>query len=104
MANVGNGRRITVACALRILYHKTLKVDWSIEHIPLAKVEKKLPVVLSPAEVEHFLAAVISLNTDFRGRTPETDRSRSAPTVWVRTRSRCGVGMVEQLARPGILL
>jgi site-specific recombinase XerD len=60
-ANVGNGRRITVACALRFLYFKTLKVDWSIEHVPLAKREKKLPVVLSRAEVERFLGAVISL-------------------------------------------
>jgi site-specific recombinase XerD len=60
-ADVGNGHRITVACALRFLYFKTLKVNWSIEYIPLAKREKKLPVVLSRAEVERFLASVISL-------------------------------------------
>jgi len=58
---LGNGRRITIACALRFLYFKTLKVDWSIEHIPLAKEEKKLPVVLSPAEIEQFFAALLSL-------------------------------------------
>lgn len=60
-ANVGNARRITVACALRFLYHKTLKVEWSVEHIPLAKEERKLPVVLSLAEVQQFLAATIGL-------------------------------------------
>jgi site-specific recombinase XerD len=58
---LGNGRRIQIACALRFLYFKTLKVDWSIEHIPLAKQEQKLPVVLSPAEIERFFAALISL-------------------------------------------
>ena len=57
---LGNGRRIQIASALRFLYFKTLKVDWSIEHIPLAKREKKLPVVLCPAEVVQFLAALIS--------------------------------------------
>jgi site-specific recombinase XerD len=60
-ADVGNSYRIVIACALRFLYFKTLKVDWSIDYIPLAKREKKLPVVLSRAEVERFLAAVTSL-------------------------------------------
>jgi len=60
-AGLGDSSRINMACALRFLYFKTLKVDWSIEHIPLAKGDKKLPVVLSCAEVERFLAAVISL-------------------------------------------
>jgi site-specific recombinase XerD len=60
-AGMSDTSRVVTASALRFLYFKTLKVDWSIEHIPLAKREQKLPVVLSPAEVEQFLAAVISL-------------------------------------------
>jgi len=47
-----------VVCALRFFYRKLLKKDWAIEHIPFPKQEKKLPVVLSPEEVEQFLAAV----------------------------------------------
>lgn len=49
------------ACALRFLYHKTLKVDWSVDHIPLPRRPRKLPVVLSPAEVQRFLAAIVGL-------------------------------------------
>lgn len=45
-------------CALRFLYGTTLGKDWTIRHIPYAKGEKKLPVVLSTAEVRRFLAHV----------------------------------------------
>lgn len=45
-------------CALRFLYATTLGKDWTIRHIPYAKREKKLPVVLSPREVQRLLAAV----------------------------------------------
>jgi site-specific recombinase XerD len=45
-------------CALRFLYRKTLGKDWVIQHIPYAKREKKLPVVLSPEEVRCLLDAV----------------------------------------------
>lgn len=48
-------------CALRFLYKATLKRDWDIERIPHARREKKLPVVLSPAEVAQFLHAVKSV-------------------------------------------
>lgn len=44
-------------CALRFLYRVTLGRDWAIEHIPYAKREKRLPVVLSPAEVHRLLGA-----------------------------------------------
>jgi integrase/recombinase XerD len=47
----------TVA-ALRFLYCKTLKKDWSIEQIPYPKQPKKLPVVLSPEEVCELLRKV----------------------------------------------
>jgi len=59
--HLGSGGRRVNACALRFLYHKTLKVDWSIDYIPLPKDERKLPVVLSQAEVERLFAAVVSL-------------------------------------------
>ncbi len=45
-------------CALRFLYGITLGKDWTIRHIPYAKPEKKLPVVLSPREVQCFLIVV----------------------------------------------
>ena len=45
-------------CALRFLYGVTLGKDWTIEHIPHAKREKKLPAVLSVAEVRCLLKAV----------------------------------------------
>jgi site-specific recombinase XerD len=45
-------------CALRFLYGVTLGKDWTIEHIPHAKREKKLPSVLSREEVKRLLGAV----------------------------------------------
>jgi site-specific recombinase XerD len=45
-------------CALRFLYGTTLGKDWVIRHIPFAKPEQKLPVILSPREVRRFLAVV----------------------------------------------
>lgn len=44
-------------CALRFLYRHTLKAPFSIEMIPYARREKKLPVVLSREEVETVLAS-----------------------------------------------
>jgi integrase/recombinase XerD len=49
---------ITVA-ALRFLYQVTLKRNWSLDQvIPAPKKPQKLPVVLSPEEVLHFLNCV----------------------------------------------
>ena len=45
--------------ALRFFYRTTLKRDWTFEEVlPLPKKPQKLPVVLSPQEVEHFLECV----------------------------------------------
>ena len=45
--------------ALRFFYRTTLKRDWTFEEVlPLPKKPQKLPVVLSPHEVEHFLECV----------------------------------------------
>ena len=45
--------------ALRFLYKVTLKEDWILaEVIPLPRKPQKLPVVMSPEEVRHFLACV----------------------------------------------
>jgi site-specific recombinase XerD len=49
----------TAVAALRFLYKVTLKKDWTFgEDIPLPKKPQKLPVVLSPEEVVHFLNCV----------------------------------------------
>ena len=46
-------------CALRFLYRVTLKQPWSFDDlIPAPKKPRRLPVVLSPDEVVHFLACV----------------------------------------------
>lgn len=45
-------------CALRFLYGTTLGKDWAVRHIPYAKAEKKLPVVLSPGETLRLLESV----------------------------------------------
>jgi integrase/recombinase XerD len=45
--------------ALRFLYRVTLKKEWIFgEEIPLPKKPQKLPIVLSPDEVVHFLGCV----------------------------------------------
>jgi site-specific recombinase XerD len=49
----------TAVAALRFLYRVTLKKEWTFEEdIPLPKKPQKLPVILSPEEVLHFLGCV----------------------------------------------
>ena len=49
----------TAVAALRFLYRVTLKKEWTFgEDIPFPKKPQKLPVVLSPEEVVHFLGCV----------------------------------------------
>lgn len=48
----------TATSALRFLYRVTLKQHWSPDDIPMPKKPFKLPVVLSPEEVMHFLDCV----------------------------------------------
>jgi integrase/recombinase XerD len=50
-----------IAAALRFLYKVTLQCDWVDAQIPLPKTPYRLPVILSPEEVAHFLASVASL-------------------------------------------
>lgn len=47
--------------ALRILYERILKRAWSIDHIPRSKKARRLPVVLTRAEVQAVLQAAPSL-------------------------------------------
>ena len=47
--------------ALRFLYKVTLKRNWAPDDIPMPKLPFKLPVILSPEEVMHFLDSVASL-------------------------------------------
>jgi site-specific recombinase XerD len=46
--------------ALRFLYKVTLKRPWAPDEIPMPKKPFKLPVILSPEEVMHFLESVHS--------------------------------------------
>lgn len=48
-------------CALRFLYRITLRRDWHVERIVLARREQKLPVVLSAEEVVKFFHAIDSI-------------------------------------------
>jgi site-specific recombinase XerD len=55
------GSVLIAVAALRFLYKVSLKKDWSFEDaIPAPKKPQKLPVVLSPEEVLHFLTCVSS--------------------------------------------
>ena len=47
--------------ALRFLYKVTLKRPWAPDEIPMPKRPFKLPVILSPEEVMHFLESVYSM-------------------------------------------
>ena len=47
--------------ALRFLYGKTLKQDWSVEQIPYPRQEKRLPDVLSFEEVSRLFSCVRTL-------------------------------------------
>lgn len=47
--------------ALRFLYKVTLKQNWAPDDIPMPKKPFKLPVVLSPEEVMHFLDCIDSV-------------------------------------------
>jgi site-specific recombinase XerD len=52
---------LIAVAALRFLYKVTLHKDWSVEDIiPAPKKPQKLPIVLSPEEVRHFLSCVAS--------------------------------------------
>jgi len=53
---------IQTVCGLRFLYSNTLHRSVSIDRIPLPRYEKKLPVILSPAEVQRLLAAPKNLS------------------------------------------
>jgi site-specific recombinase XerD len=55
------GSILIAVAALRFLYKVTLHKDWSVEDIiPAPKKPQKLPIVLSPEEVHHFLSCVAS--------------------------------------------
>ena len=47
--------------ALRFLYKVTLKRTWAIDEIPMPKRPFRLPVILSPEEVMHFLDSINNL-------------------------------------------
>jgi len=55
------GSIVIAVSALRFLYKVTLHRDWTVEDIiPTPKKPQKLPIVLSPEEVRHFLSCLAS--------------------------------------------
>jgi len=50
-----------VVCALRFFYREVLKKDWEVRHIPYQKTGRKLPEILSPAEVAALFRATGNL-------------------------------------------
>ncbi|MBV8451164.1 MAG: site-specific integrase [Deltaproteobacteria bacterium] len=48
-------------CALRFLYGVTLGKDWAVRHIPYPRQPRKLPMILSLAELQQFFAAIPNL-------------------------------------------
>lgn len=54
---VSQSAYIQTVCGLRFLYTYTLNRQVSIEHIPLPRYEKKLPIILSREEVKALLEA-----------------------------------------------
>jgi integrase/recombinase XerD len=59
---VSQSAYIQTVCGLRFLYTYTLNRQVSIEHIPLPRYEKKLPIILSREEVKALLEAPKNLS------------------------------------------
>jgi len=56
---LATGSILIAVAALRFLYKVSLKKDWAFEDvIPAPKKPEKLPLILSPDEVLHFLGCV----------------------------------------------
>ena len=73
--------------ALQFLYTVTLHKDWSVQEvIPAPKTPQKLPVVLSPEEVHHFLGSVANpkhrtiLTTCYAAGLRVSEATRLKPT------------------------
>lgn len=49
------------AFALRFFYRVTMKVTWSMEHIPVPKARRSLPVVLSQETIHQFLNSIFNI-------------------------------------------
>jgi len=49
------------AFALRFFYRVTLKVTWSMEHIPVPKARRSMPVVLSLQTITEFLDSICNI-------------------------------------------
>jgi len=51
---------VVATAALRFLYHITLKREWAVDELPMARTPRKLPVILSQDEITRFLEAIRS--------------------------------------------
>jgi site-specific recombinase XerD len=60
--NLSASSILVAVAAIRFLFKVTLKRDWNIDDaIPTCRKPKKLPVIMSPDEVNRFLVAVENL-------------------------------------------
>jgi site-specific recombinase XerD len=60
---VSASRYNQVRCALRFFYQVTLGREWTLDHVVCQKTGRKLPVVLSRAEVARFFGAIRRIKT-----------------------------------------
>jgi len=84
---LATGSIVIAVSALRFLYNVTLHKDWSVQEIiPAPRTPQKLPVVLSPEEVHHFLGCVVSpkyrtiLTTCYAAGLRVSEATRLKPT------------------------
>src|SRR5207249_5267537 len=86
------GSILIAVAALRFLYKVTLHNDWSVEDvIPAPKKPQKLPVVLSPEEILHFLSCVSSPKHLTASSQVQRTMSRSWASKPARIIFRCGI-------------
>ena len=103
---------ITV-CALRFFYQVTLGKDWPVKHIPYAKRPRRVPSVLSGAEVIRLLECVADLRYRMALLTIQTVKLRFSKTLRIsatrvlrtpESPGECPVGLtlpVRRLSRSG---
>ena len=94
------GSILIATSALRFLYTVTMKRPWDVEEVlPMPKKPEKLPVILSPEDVRHFLSCVLRrkartvLTVCYAARLRVPSRRTCSSTVQTCARSRASVAV-----------